>query len=57
MIEHWYEYLPAAWFIPEARWYVAISILLLMGISFAIGFILGKKLNKPKVSTNTIKFN
>ena len=22
MIEHWYEYLPAAWFTPEGRWYV-----------------------------------
>ena len=57
MIEHWYEYLPAAWFTPEGRWYVAISVLLLMGIAFAIGFMVGKKYNKPKVSTNTIKFN
>ena len=26
MIEHWYEYQPAAWFIPEGRWYVAFSV-------------------------------
>ena len=33
MIEHWYDYLPAAWFIPEGRWYVLLSVLLLMVIS------------------------
>ena len=43
MIEHWYEYLPAAWFTPEGRWYVIISVLILMAIAFALGFVVGKK--------------
>lgn len=43
MIEHWYEYLPAAWFTPEARWYVLISVLLLMAIAFVAGYLLGRK--------------
>ena len=43
MIEHWYEYLPAAWFTPEGRWYVLISVLLLMAIAFMAGYLLGRK--------------
>ena len=43
MIEHWYEYLPAAWFTPEGRWYVIISILILMILSFALGYVVGRK--------------
>lgn len=33
-MEHWYEYLPTACFMTEGRWYVIISILLLMTLSF-----------------------
>ena len=36
MLTHWYEYLPAAWFTPEGRWYVTISVLLLMLCAFVI---------------------
>lgn len=43
MIEHWYEYLPACWLMPEGRWYVIGSIALLMLLSFAIGVWVGKK--------------
>ena len=43
MIEHWYEYLPAAWFTPEGRWYVIVSILLLMTIAFVAGYVVGRK--------------
>ena len=43
MIEHWYEYLPAAWFTPEGRWYVLASVLLLMAIAFVAGYLLGRK--------------
>ena len=43
MIEHWYEYLPAAWFIPEGRWYVIGSVLLLMSIAFILGFLVGRR--------------
>lgn len=46
MIEHWWESLPAAWFIPEIRWYVIISVLILMSISFVAGFLIGKKTKK-----------
>ena len=46
MIEHWYEYLPAAWFTPEGRWYVTISLLLIVAISFGIGYWVGRKYNK-----------
>ena len=43
MIEHWYEYLPAAWYTPEGRWYVLVSVLLLMAIAFVAGYLLGRK--------------
>lgn len=35
MVEHWYEYLPACWLMPEGRWYVIGSIALLMLLAFA----------------------
>ena len=38
MVEHWYEYLPACWLLPEGRWYVIGSILLLMLLSFLAGW-------------------
>ena len=38
MIEHCYEYLPAAWFTPEGRWYVLVSVMLLMAIAFVAGY-------------------
>ena len=40
MIEHWYEYLPAAWFIPEGRWYVALSVFLIFLLGFLLSFML-----------------
>jgi len=43
MTEHWYEYLPAAWYTPEARWYVFSSVVLLMLLAFALGYWAGKK--------------
>ena len=48
MIEHWYEYLPAAWLTPEARWYVLFSVLLLIAIAFGLGCMFGYKLAKKK---------
>ena len=45
MIEHWYDYLPAAWFTPEGRWYVIFSIVLLVTIAFGLGYFLGRKLS------------
>ena len=49
MVEHWYDYLPAAWFTPEGRWYVVISILLLMALSFMFGYWLGRRNKRSKV--------
>lgn len=46
MIEHWWEYLPSVWYIPEVRWQVTIGVLLLMAISMAAGYKLGRKSNK-----------
>lgn len=43
MTEYCYEYLPAAWFTPEGRWYVLASVLLLMAIAFVAGYLLGRK--------------
>lgn len=43
MITHWYEYLPAAWFTPEGRWYVLISVLLLMLLAFVAGYVVGRR--------------
>ncbi len=49
MIEHWYEYLPAAWFTPEGRWIVLLSLLLLCTLFFALGYLFGRK---SKIITN-----
>ena len=38
MVEHWYDFLPAAWFIPEGRWIVILSLLLIFILGFAAGF-------------------
>lgn len=43
MIEHWWEYLPSVWYIPEVRWQVTIVVLLVMAICFAVGYKLGRK--------------
>ena len=43
MVEHWYEYLPAAWFIPEGRLYVSISLLIIIVVSFLIGYLVGRR--------------
>ncbi len=43
MIEHWYEYLPAAWFTAEGRWAVLLTVVLLMGAAFAVGYWLGRR--------------
>ena len=56
MIEHWYEYLPAAWFIPEGRWYVIGSVLLLMSIAFILGYLVGRSWEKKaKIDAKTIE--
>lgn len=46
MIEHWYEYLPAAWFIPEARIPLIVSVVLILLIGFAVGFWVGRRSRK-----------
>ena len=46
MIEHFYEYLPAAWFTPEGCFWATLSILFLMGVSFALGFLMGKRIKE-----------
>ena len=48
MIEHWYDYLPAAWFTPEGRWYVILSIVLLIAFSFGAGYLYGRKVSLKK---------
>ena len=48
MIEHWYDYLPAAWFTPEGRWYVIFSIVLIISISFGLGYLYGRKVTLKK---------
>ena len=45
MIETFTDNLPAAWFTPDGKWYVALSLLILMAVSFVIGYIIGKKRN------------
>ena len=46
MIERFYEYLPAAWFTPEGCFWATLSILFLMGVSFALGFLMGKRIKE-----------
>ena len=48
MIEHWYDYLPAAWFTPEGRWYVILNLFLLMAMAFTFGFYAGRKFSHKK---------
>ena len=55
MIEHWYEYLPAAWFTPEGRWHVTISVVLLMTIAFVAGYLWGR--NKRRVKNSESNSN
>ena len=43
MIEHWYDYLPAAWFTPEGAISVTASLLLLMLLAFVLGVWVGKR--------------
>ena len=43
MIEHWYEYLPAAWFTPGGKIYLPISLLIVFAIGFAVGYLIRKK--------------
>ena len=38
MIEHWYQYLPAAWFTPEGKWILLLSTLLIFLIGFLFGY-------------------
>ena len=45
MIEHWYDYLPAAWY-TEGRWYVLISVILIFLLGVVIGYYIGKKRRK-----------
>lgn len=42
-LENFTGNLPAAWFTPDGRWYVVLSLLILMGVSFVIGYAIGKK--------------
>lgn len=39
MVEHWYDFLPAAWFILEGRWIVILIILIIFTIGFLVGFL------------------
>ena len=43
MIEHWYEYLPAAWFVPEARLPLIVSVAIILAIGFIIGYFVGRR--------------
>ena len=53
MIEHFYEYLPAAWFTPEGCFWATLSVLFLMGVSFALGFRQAGKQDKSEVHVVT----
>ena len=43
MIEHWYEYLPAAWFIPQARIPLIVSVTIILAIGFILGYLYGRR--------------
>ena len=43
MIEHWYEYLPAAWFIPEARLPLILSVSIIFTLGFLVGYAFAKR--------------
>ena len=52
MVEHWYEYLPACWLMPEGRWYVIGSILLLMLLSFLAGWFCARRTHRSTCLTS-----
>ena len=39
MIEHWYDYLPAAWFTPQGKWIMLLCVILIFIFGFICGFI------------------
>lgn len=43
MVEHWYEYLPAAWFVPDARVPLIVSVTIILAIGFVIGYLMGRR--------------
>ena len=43
MIEHWFEYLPAAWWVTPGRWYVLVTLLIIIALAFAAGYFVGKR--------------
>ena len=48
MIENFYEYLSATWLTPEGCLWASLSVLFLMGVSFALGFLTGRKRDKSE---------
>ena len=48
MIEHWYEALPAAWAIPEVRWYVIGSVVILITLAYLLGYFMGNRIKQNK---------
>jgi len=41
MIEHWYDYLPAAWFTPGGRWFLVCYSIALIALGIAFGVWIG----------------
>ena len=39
MVERWYDLLPAAWFTPQGKWFLIMSIMLIFLIGFTCGFL------------------
>lgn len=52
MIEHWYEILPAAWFTPEGRWYVFISVMAVFTLGYLLGFFMGRRIKNEYEKKN-----
>ena len=43
MIEHWYDYFPAAWMTPGGRWFLVLYSIVLLALGIAIGVSLKRK--------------
>ena len=54
MIEHWYDYLPAAWFMPGGRRFLVLYTIAMIAIGIAIGVWLAGR-NKKEKDGGTIK--
>ena len=57
MIEHWYDYLPAAWY-TEGHWYVLISVILIFLLVIVANCVITRNTNlQPSAKSFYLKIS